>query len=404
MSMPRSTAPDIPVDEILKRLGRLGDELTGRGSLKTERWREAVLGTARHVFVPGYWVENGDSGWRWVDSSNLADRGAWLDAVYSNTTLVTDLRVQPARGGAPAHHVVTSSSTLPGLVVQMLEDLGAEPGQHVLEIGTGSGYSTALMCHALGEEYVTSVDIDAALVEAARGRLAEHGYRPHLAAADGELGLPGRAPYDHLIATCSVTAIPPVWIEQVHPGGTILTNLRGRLMQGAQVRLTMRADGSASGQFLPGYGSFMALRHDPTAPFDYRVVVDKDPGPVRTRSTTLDAAALLDDRAWGFVAQMHLPDLVVYPIDDAFGPGIEGVTADRSWFRAGVDPARAPGQRRVDQAGPRDIWDVLEAAHHEWELADRPRWERYGLTAAQGRTHFWLDEPSNVIVTRSSAQ
>ena len=90
-------------------------------------------------------------------------------------------------------------------------------------------------------------------------------------------------------------------------------------------------------------------------------------------------------------------------IRPTYVPGIEGVTADRSWFRAGVDPARAPGQRRVDQAGPRDIWDVLEAAHHEWELADRPRWERYGLTAARGRTHFWLDEPSNVIVTPRSA-
>ena len=61
-----------------------------------------------------------------------------------------------------------------------------------------------------------------------------------------------------------MTAIPPAWIEQVRPGGTILTNRRGRLMQGAQVRLTVRADGTASGRFLPGYGSFMALRHDPT--------------------------------------------------------------------------------------------------------------------------------------------
>jgi hypothetical protein len=259
------------------------------------------------------------------------------------------------------------------------------------------------MCHALGEEYVTSVDIDPALVEAARGRLAEHGYRPHLAAADGELGLPGRAPYDHLIATCSVTAIPPVWIEQVRPGGTILTNLRGRLMQGAQVRLTVRADGTASGHFLPGYGSFMALRHDPTAPFDYRVVVDKDHGPVRTRSTTLDPTALLDDRAWGFVAQMYLPDLIVYPVsDDAFGPGIEGVTVDRSWFRVSVDRARANGQRTMVHAGPRDICAILEDAHHEWEVADRPRWERYGMTVGQGRKRLWLDEPLNVVVESSS--
>jgi methyltransferase of ATP-grasp peptide maturase system len=394
---PSVTTPDIDPDEVAARLARLAEELTARGPLRTERWRRALLGVARHVFVPGYWVDENlgafPARWRRVEATDPDRHGEWRDAVYRDTTLVTDLR--PAPGGA-SEPVVTSSSTLPGLVVDMIEDLDPQPGEDVLEIGIGTGYSAALLCHGLGDVHVTSVDIDPRLVRAARAGLTAHGYHPHLAAADGAQGLPGRAPFDRVVATCSVDAVPAAWIAQTRPGGTILANLRGPLMRGALVRLTAHGDGTAAGPFLPGYGAFMALRHDATAPFDHRVVVEKDPGPSAARTTDLDPAELFSDAAWAFVAQLHLPDAVAWPVADETGSvrAIEIATSDGSWARI---TATGPG-RRVVQTGPRRVWDLLERAHQDWVGDGRPRWDRYGLTvSADGRHRIWLDDPGEPV-------
>lgn len=64
---------------------------------------------------------------------------------------------------------------------------------------------------------MTSVDIDPNLTSAAAQRLAALGHAPTLHSGDGSLGLPERAPYDRLIATCSVRAIPRAWLDQTPP-------------------------------------------------------------------------------------------------------------------------------------------------------------------------------------------
>jgi protein-L-isoaspartate(D-aspartate) O-methyltransferase len=61
------------------------------------------------------------------------------------------------------------------------------------------------------------VDIDPELIELAAERLAANGYAPTLAAVDGAGGYPPGAPYDRIIATCGVPAIPQAWLEQAAP-------------------------------------------------------------------------------------------------------------------------------------------------------------------------------------------
>ncbi|HXT44602.1 MAG TPA: methyltransferase domain-containing protein [Pseudonocardiaceae bacterium] len=122
--------------------------------------------------------------------------------------------------------------------------LDLSDGQRVLEIGTGTGYNAALLCHRLGAANVVSIDIDLTLVDQAREHLAELGYATLLEVGDGADGVPGAAPYDAILATAAVDHIPHAWIEQLRPGGIILTDLRGGF-SGAMVRLR-KIDGARS--------------------------------------------------------------------------------------------------------------------------------------------------------------
>jgi hypothetical protein len=95
------------------------------------------------------------------------------------------------------------------VVVEHLHD-----GMDVLEIGTGTGYNAALLCERLGHAHVTTIDIGPELTALARVRLAEHGYWPHVATGDGACGVPGRDPFNRIVATCGLDAVPQAWIDQ----------------------------------------------------------------------------------------------------------------------------------------------------------------------------------------------
>lgn len=122
----------------------------------------------------------------------------------------------------------------------------------VLEIGTGTGYHAAVLCAALGQNKAFTIELCPELVSAAGARLAKLGYQPVLRAADGAEGLAEHAPYDRIIVTCAVPAIPAAWISQLAPGGVLLTDLKGGLSTGNLVKLSRDGGGTLSGRFLPG--------------------------------------------------------------------------------------------------------------------------------------------------------
>jgi protein-L-isoaspartate(D-aspartate) O-methyltransferase len=213
---------------------------------------------------------------------NRAGRQQWLDQVYSNTALLT------AVAGTPESGALRSSSSMPGLMTRMLETLDVRDGHRVLEIGTGTGYNAGLLAHRLGDANVFSVDIEPDLVELARDRLARIGYHPTLVVADGAAGLPAHAPFDRMIATCAVPAVPWPWVTQTRLGGVILTDLKPALGAGSLVRLTRYSD-RAEGRFDPTYAAFMGLRHQPAQ----QTPAQRKPRKQRTdepehRTTTLD--------------------------------------------------------------------------------------------------------------------
>jgi protein-L-isoaspartate O-methyltransferase len=145
----------------------------------------------------------------------------------------------------------------------MLEALDLHRGQKVLEIGTGTGYNTALLCHLVGDaSLVTSVDIEAILTREAAPRVMQvAGASANIITADGHLGCPEQAPYDRMIVTASTPSIPVHWISQLADGGKIICILQPHGPIGG-VLVAERHNDTFVGSLLRS-ASFLFLRHQP---------------------------------------------------------------------------------------------------------------------------------------------
>ena len=109
----------------------------------------------------------------------------------------------------------------PYIVALMTDLLDLSPQSRVLEIGTGSGYQTAVLsCLA---QQVYSVEKISQLAEAASRRLSDQGYSNiHIRCSNGYFGWPEEAPYDAIIVTAAATHVPNALIEQLKPEGRLV--------------------------------------------------------------------------------------------------------------------------------------------------------------------------------------
>jgi protein-L-isoaspartate(D-aspartate) O-methyltransferase len=149
------------------------------------------------------------------------------DSAYANVPL-------------PIGHRQTISQ--PYIVALMTDLLDPEPGDVILEIGTGSGYQAAVLAGLVARVY--SVEVIPELAQAAGRRLAELGYdNVETRVGDGNLGWPEHAPYDGIIVTAGATEVPPALLEQLKPGAALVVPVRadgyGQVLQ----RITLDRDG-----------------------------------------------------------------------------------------------------------------------------------------------------------------
>jgi len=109
----------------------------------------------------------------------------------------------------------------PYIVAVMTEALRLQAGDRVLEIGTGSGYSAAVLATIAAEVY--TIERLERLAESARRRLAELGYaNVHVSCGDGSLGWPEHAPYDAIVVTAGGPDVPPSLLRQLAVGGRLV--------------------------------------------------------------------------------------------------------------------------------------------------------------------------------------
>ncbi|MGH3797819.1 MAG: methyltransferase domain-containing protein [Pseudonocardiaceae bacterium] len=383
--------PETLAAEWQTRAHQLAEELVAAGKLRSPEWIDSIEAVPRHVFTPDVLRRDPDGSWHRLDHSTPGGRREWLDRVYSNTALLTATTEEPESSS------LRSSSSMPGLMTRMLESLDIQDGHRVLEIGTGTGYNVGLLSRRLGDANVFSVDIEPDLVGLARARLADLGYHPTLRIVDGADGLAECAPFDRIIATCAVPAIPWPWVEQTRLGGVILTDLKPARGAGSLVRLVRGGDG-AEGRFDPVYAAFMDLRqqHAPQPSGGRRPAKDRS-GTSRQRLSTLDPNTPWNSLLVWFLASFDLgPDINIGYCrpDDSGRPTASSITAvDGSW--AEVTLADDDGAYEVIEGGPRSVWRLVEATHETWTNLGRPGWERFGLTVTQDRQVVWFDTPSS---------
>ena len=132
----------------------------------------------------------------------------------------------------PIGHQQTISQ--PSLVLEMTIALDLQPTSKVLEIGTGSGFQTALLAKFSASVY--TVERIEELHKSAQKRLGEAGFENiHFKLDDGSYGWADHAPYDRIMVTAAAATIPQELIEQLEPGGKMLIPVGSSFMQDLQL-------------------------------------------------------------------------------------------------------------------------------------------------------------------------
>jgi len=145
----------------------------------------------------------------------------------------------------------------PYMVAVMTELLELTGIEKVLEIGTGSGYQTAILAELAAEVY--SVERIAVLAASAAEKLKELGYvNAYIAVSDGSIGLEDRSPFDRIIVTAAAPKIPKPLAQQLRNGGIVVAPVGERfsqmLLKGRKVNDELVEEFSTPCAFVPLIG------------------------------------------------------------------------------------------------------------------------------------------------------
>jgi len=167
------------------------DSLISEGWLKTPRIIEAFREIKRIDFLPG-------------DIKYLAEMNEALPIGYGQTI------------------------SQPLVVAFMLEQLQPQPGDKILDIGSGSGWTSALLAEIVGPKgKVIAIDIIPELVEFGKNNVEKYNFlkkgQVQFICADGSKGYQKEAPFNKILASASAERLPRAWKEQLKIGGRIVT-------------------------------------------------------------------------------------------------------------------------------------------------------------------------------------
>lgn len=254
------------------------------------------------------------------------------------------------------------------IIADLLQRLDIEPGMRLLEIGTGSAYSTALLAHLVGRDgQIISLDVVADLVDRARVLLPEHGFpNTTVLRADGRSGAPEHGPFDRIIAWATASYLPTAWATQITLDGVIVAPLSlapiSKSGVGARIRLLGDATPQVDRLFPAGFVEMHGQELDQwlIPPYGIDVLRRGEAG----NAWWLSAPWLRTPRHY-LVGQRLLDDLVT---DHQTIPGPLGAHEDAVGFRAWLLATRPQGLTSAALGDP--TWRVGHACPAGAALTD----------------------------------
>nr|BBH91713.1 hypothetical protein KTC_64640 [Thermosporothrix sp. COM3] len=350
-----------------------------RGSVRSDTIIQAFLRIPREAFVPFFYQRRPASRkleWERLDSSHEQ----YLELIYRDEPLVT--RVDER--GWPI-----SSSSQPSVMALMLEALDLKSGQHVLEIGTGTGYNAALLATITGQpEHVTTVDINPQIT--AHAQRALHtviGPGVHVFLGDGIFGYDAKGPYERIIATASAPTIPSAWLHQLAPGGKLVMDLQGSL---ASSLLVLEKQGqSVNGMLFDTPLYFMPLISDhiahPSAHIDYARYLRQPCREAAHLEKEHPFPLLLQQDAFRWFLQWNIPgcqirerelsgkqEKHIFLIDSRRQTILRFLQEERGW--------------QVSVYGPQPLWTDVQHLYEQWKQAGKPEKRSDYAVQIQGKS------------------
>jgi len=179
------------------------DEIDALCDLQTERLLDALSTVPRERFLPaGPWSVRGENDMRGARQTRDADP----HRVYHNYSIAID----------PARHLFNGA---PAVVVPIIDALALKPGHHVLHVGAGLGYYSALMAHVVGNGgRVVAIEVDERLADAASAHLAT---MPWSDVRHGDGTDPLSESFDAVLVSAGVTHPQPSWLDALVSGGRL---------------------------------------------------------------------------------------------------------------------------------------------------------------------------------------
>ncbi|MFE5486635.1 protein-L-isoaspartate O-methyltransferase [Streptomyces sp. NPDC056527] len=348
------------------------DRLVSDGVLTDRRLRSALLRVRREVLLPHAYVRVSGPGaepieWRLLQGAHPEDRAEWLELIHSDESILLQRDGEPldvlCRGPVSGGHM-SSMSTYTPATIGALQTLRLEPGQSFLELGPGPGVSLALAAAVTGPGHAAGVERDERMAAFAQQNLDDLGLGAKVVAGDALDGLPAERLFDRIHSGIGVPCVPPAWIQQLAPGGRLLTTLATRTPSWPGQLLVSRAPAGEIKAVLKGtprgYRPMLGYRW--LSALDHRTRIKARPG--RSRPTALAPPA---DDAYGFwIAAAYVLGNGSL-VRDFQAETMTIVAPDEdSWAVAG------PGDGTVRVHGRRDVWAELEDLHARWDRAGRP--------------------------------
>ncbi len=190
------------IDQLLEErsphgMGELFNELlveylTCQGFVQTEALREALLATPRHEFLPGVDLSHA---YRDQAVATVCDESGWFQ----------------------------SSCSTPSIICAMLEALELEGAKRILELGSGTGYTAALMSRCAPDAEIVSLEVLEEVAESTKIRLQGMGLSSiEIRSADGSHGSAGPGPYDRIVLACGAAEIPMDIVDMLAEGGLLV--------------------------------------------------------------------------------------------------------------------------------------------------------------------------------------